>query len=133
MQQAAPKQAWVGPTFRSFAAPFRPLLQALIIAMHSEIDKLIELLTGVAEEKLGCEIAEGLAEKISWIEIPEVGEVYSNLFHYWHDKDIREKDKEYKEMQESELSKLIQHLKNEEFGGACNISFLGAKPNSQQV
>lgn len=98
--------------------------------MQSEIDKLIELLSLVAEEKLDCDVAESLAEKILWAEISEVGDVYSNLFHFWNDQDIREKDPEYKEMQDSELSKLIQHLKNKEFGKACYISFLGATTNS---
>ncbi|MFK8067722.1 MAG: hypothetical protein AB8D52_05715 [Gammaproteobacteria bacterium] len=93
--------------------------------MDSELDKLIELLSIVVEEHLDCDIAEDLAEKISWNKIPEAGEVYGNLFHYWHDQDIREKDLEYKSMQKLELSKLIQHLKNREFGKACNITFLG--------
>ena len=95
-----------------------------------ELEKLIELLSIVAEENLDCDIAEGLSKKINWDKIPEIGKVYGNLFHYWHDQDIREKDKEYKFMQDTELNKLIQHLKNKEFAKANNISFLGATPNA---
>ena len=98
--------------------------------MQSELDKLIELLSIVLEENLDCDIAEDLAEKIAWDKLPEISDVYGNLFHYWHDQDIREKEDEYKSMQDSELKKLIQHLKKQEFGKACNISFLGATSSS---
>lgn len=98
--------------------------------MGTELDKLIELLSLVAEANLDCDIAEVLVEKIYWQEIPQVSNVYGNLFHYWHDHDIRLTDPEYKSMQDSELEKLIQHLKNREFGKACNISFLGSTSNS---
>lgn len=98
--------------------------------MQSELNKLIELLVIVVEENLDCEIAEDLAEKIVWDKLPEIGNVYENLFHYWHDQDIREMDNEYKSMQDSELVKLIQHLKNKEFSKACTISFLGDTKNS---
>ena len=37
-----------------------------------------------------------------------------NLFHYTNDGDIRKKDKDYKTMQENELSKLISFLKLED-------------------
>ncbi len=60
--------------------------------------------------------------------VSEYGNVYGNLFDYWHDQDIWEKDKEYKFMQDAELNKLIQHLKNKELAKANNISFLGATP-----
>ena len=98
--------------------------------MESELEKLIELLSIVAEENLDCDVAEGLSEIIDWDTIPEIGNVYGNLFHYWDDQDIREKDKEYKFMQDAELNKLIQHLKNKEFAKANKISFLGATSNS---
>ncbi len=98
--------------------------------MESELEKLIELLSIVAEENLDCDVAEGLSELIAWDKIPEIGNIYGNLFHYWHYQNIREKDKEYKFMQDTELNKLIQHLKNKEFAKASNISFLGATPNS---
>jgi len=98
--------------------------------MKSELEKLIELLSIVAEENLDCDVAKGLSELIAWDKIPEVGNVYGNLFHYWHDQDIRKKDKEYKLMQGTELNKLIQLLKNKEFIKANNVSFLGTTPNS---
>jgi hypothetical protein len=105
-----------------------PLMRGL--RMKNELGKLIELLSIVAEENLGCDVAEGLSEKIAWDEIPEISGVYGNLFHYWHDQDIRKKDKEYNFMKDTELNKLIRHLKNKEFAKANNISFLGAIPNS---
>jgi len=92
----------------------------------SELNILIELLSIVDEEKLDCEIAEDLAEKIAWDQLNEINNVYSNLFHYWHDEDIRFKDLEYSNMQNSELKKLIKYLKNGEFEKANSISFLGA-------
>lgn len=99
--------------------------------MENKVNNLIELLSIVAEEQLDCEIAEHLCGKISWSNIPELEDVYCNLFHYWHDEDIRERDQDYKSMQDSELLKLIHHLKNKEFEKACLISFLGATQDGE--
>ncbi|MFW5427369.1 MAG: hypothetical protein ACKE8R_08970 [Methylophagaceae bacterium] len=98
--------------------------------MPSELDKLIELLSIVIEENLDCDIAEGLCNEIDWSKIIEIKNVYPNLFHYWNDQDHRQECSEYKAMQDSELKKLIQHLKKKEFVKACHISFLSVTPNS---
>ena len=92
--------------------------------IQNELDKLIELLSIVIEENLDCDIAEGLCNEIDWSKLIEIESIYANLFHYWNDQDIREKCIEYKSMQNNELKKLIQHLKNEDYVKACNISFL---------
>ena len=98
--------------------------------MAQALEELIELLSIVAEEKLDSDIAQGLSEKLDWSAMPQLGAVYGNLFHYWADEDIREKDSEYQSFQNAELAKLIEHLKNKEFGRACDISFLSVTPDS---
>lgn len=92
--------------------------------MGSEVCKLIDLLRLVSEEDLDCELAQGIAEKLDWPSMPEVGDVYGNLFHYWHDEDIRERDEVYRDMQDTELSRLIKHLESGDFKNAGKVSFL---------
>jgi len=48
-----------------------------------------------------------------------------NLFHYTNDGEIRKKDLEHKNMQESELKKLISFLKSGNIESAQKINFLG--------
>ncbi len=98
--------------------------------MNTELKKLVELLSLVLEEGLDSDLAEGLSEKIDWSQLPELSSVYSNLFHYWHDCDIREKDADYASMQKREMEQLLQHLKDENFSRASEISFLGASQAS---
>ncbi|MCP4706834.1 MAG: hypothetical protein GY865_19725, partial [candidate division Zixibacteria bacterium] len=109
----------------------RPLLESLsVLSMNIELEKLIELLQIVLSEKLDIEVAEGLAGKLDWSQLDFVSDVYGNLFHYWHDTDIREKDPEYKVMQVNELKKLIEHLTKQDYKAACNISFLSDTPDT---
>ena len=66
-----------------------------------------------------------LVNKVS-LETP-LETICCNLFHYTNDGDIRKKDKEYKNMQESELKKLISFLKNGNLEKAKEINFLSGK------
>lgn len=77
------------------------------------------------EEGLDSDLAIGLAKRIDWNALPGLDEVHSNLFHYWHDDDIRKKDADYARMQNEELRKLIRFLKEKDFSNAKRISFLG--------
>ena len=86
----------------------------------------MELLSLVLEEELDSGLAEGLTEKIDWSQLPELGGVYSNLFHYWHDCDTRERDADYAQMQKREMEKLLQLLRDGDYFNASEISFLGA-------
>ena len=86
--------------------------------MQESLTELIELLSIVIEEKL------------EWENMQDLDPVYANLFHYWDDEDIREKDEDYRSLQDSEMIKLIDHLKNKDIEQACNISFLKATSNS---
>ncbi len=90
----------------------------------SEVDKLIEILSIVSMEPTGSEAAEKACESLDWSKLSEIKAVYVNLFHYWHDEDIRDKDKVYCEMQNSELKKLIVLLENQDYDKANMVSFL---------
>ncbi|QDF76949.1 MULTISPECIES: hypothetical protein [Shewanella] len=96
----------------------------------TELEKLIELLSAMHEDNMDCGIAQMLFEKLDWSKMPEVEDVFGNLYHYWHDEDIREKEEEYKLMQENELGKLISLLKHGDYENASNISFLHESKNS---
>jgi len=48
-----------------------------------------------------------------------------NISHFISDQDIREKDHEYREMQENEMKRLIQFLRTGQINKAKMIHFLG--------
>ena len=89
-----------------------------------ELNKLINLLQDVNDCKLDIMSAETVFEEIKWEALSGIKAVFANLYHFWQDEDIRNNDPQYKAMQESELEKLIGHLKNEEWSSANGVSFL---------
>ncbi len=48
-----------------------------------------------------------------------------NISHFLSDQDIREKDNEYREMQENEMIKLVHFLRTGQIDKAKQIHFLG--------
>ncbi len=64
------------------------------------------------------EIFENLEDKYS----------FPHFYHYLSDEDIREKHKEYEKMQNTELEKFIDALKNQSWDKAEDITFLGNSP-----
>ena len=48
----------------------------------------------------------------------------SFLNHYWDDEDIRRRDEDYRAMQNTELDKLILRLKQFDYKGASEVTFL---------
>ena len=96
----------------------------------SEIDKLIELLEIALDEELDCGLGEALSEKIDWCKLTGLDDLYGNLFHFWYDEELREKDSVYSKMQLVELKKLIEFLRRGDYESANKITFLGPSPNS---
>jgi hypothetical protein len=90
--------------------------------MKQELNNLIDLLELILSEKLDCGLAEPAFYKLCWNELPGLELVYTNLHHYWNDRDI--KDAAYREFQNAELRKLITHLRNGDFRRASGVSFL---------
>ena len=93
--------------------------------MNEELKKLINILE--EPDFLGYN-THGYNEDIESILKSSLGApletICCNLFHYTNDGDIREKDTEYREMQNNELRKLIVLLKNKNLEAAQDISFL---------
>ena len=85
---------------------------------YNEISNILEKLlineinSQTAEQKLELLYFEGLED------------IFANLNHYFSDEDIRNKEIEYKNMQNNELKKLILHLKNSDLEMASKVSFL---------
>ena len=92
--------------------------------MYNRFSKLVQLLESVRDGIVDCERAEDEAEKLDWDSMPEISNVYGNLFHFWNDTDLRKTDKKYNDWQSAELVKLIDHLKTGDYQKATNISFL---------
>lgn len=92
--------------------------------MNEELQKLISILCDVSEGRKTCKFAEQKCNEINWEALADYKNVYTNLFHYWLDEDIREKDSNYQAFQNKELANLIVHLKYCDFAKASEISFL---------
>ncbi len=94
--------------------------------MKEQITKLITILEEPSFIGSGAENYTKSIEKINKASLgTPLESVCCNLFHYTSDSDIRKKDKEYENMQESELKKLISYLKNGNIEAAQEINFLG--------
>ena len=89
--------------------------------MESETKQLLEILEAVFSKRIGVQEGQDRVEQLS---MREVGQLFSNLFHYWNDGDIRDKEIEYKQLQETELEKVINHLRNGDVDAANKVSFL---------
>ena len=92
------------------------------------------------EKKMGaetqelCNILEALVngliqpdaaiDRINALSMDGLEGLYGNLFHYLDDADIRKRDSRYRELQDSEVKKLISYLKAGELDKANAISFL---------
>lgn len=90
----------------------------------SEQEKLIEILASVSDGRLMCSDGLKQVEQLNWDHLTQIQPVYGNLFHYWDDEDIRERDPAYREFQDQELKKLVDHLRECRFERARSISFL---------
>ena len=88
--------------------------------IHSLCVFLEQLLAGSIQTK----DAKPQLKTLSALSMSGLEELYGNLFHYIDDADIREKDPGYKKLQDSEMRKLIEHLKAGDFGMANAITFI---------
>lgn len=92
--------------------------------METPLAKLIDLLES---ERNGSLPEENSRPSLNWedfSDIPHGATILANLEHYWDDADIRSRDLDYGRMQNSELEKLIQKLRQADFDGAARITFL---------
>jgi len=89
--------------------------------MKSETNKLLSIIERLLLEKINCENAQKEIEALSMEEFPEL---FGNLYHYLNDEDLRKKDKEYKEFQNEELKKLVNHLETGNIKKANEVSFI---------
>ena len=74
--------------------------------------------------KLSCDAACWKLDGTTWHDFSHAEKIASYLLHYWCDEDIRERDSEYRDMQETELNKLITLLREEDYLKASKVSFL---------
>ena len=63
-------------------------------------------------------------DEVSRLNMDEFPLLFSNLFHYFTDEELRKKDSEYGDFQNIELAKLIKHLESGDIKNANEISFL---------
>jgi hypothetical protein len=92
--------------------------------MTMNLSSFIELLECVERGSLSCAEARSQFENSKLVAFPESEIISSQLNHYWCDDDIRQRDLDYRMMQNGELAKLIQKLQEEDYRGAASITFL---------
>ncbi len=97
--------------------------------MKLDLDQLCDILQGLLDGSRSPEEARAQLDRVSF---EELDELYGNLFHYLSDADIRERDEGYRELQDSEMRKLIQHLEAGNLAKANEITFLNKTEDSQQ-
>jgi len=88
------------------------------------LSSFIELLECVERGSLSCTEARFQFENSQLSDFPGSKVISSQLNHYWHDEDIRQRDLDYRMMQDRELSKLIKKLNQGDYRGAAAITFL---------
>ena len=92
--------------------------------METPLAKLIDLLESERNGSLPKESSRPLLYWKDFSDMPHGATILANLEHYWDDADIRSRDPDYGRMQNSELEKLIQKLRQADFDGAARITFL---------
>ena len=86
--------------------------------------QLTAILERVREGRTECSEARRDIVGTPDFDFPHAAEVVSFLTHYWDDEDIRQRDEDYRTMQNDELDKLISRLKRFEYERASEITFL---------
>ena len=86
--------------------------------------QLSAILQQVREGRIECSEARRDIEGTPDFDFPHAAEVVSFLNHYLDDEDIRQRDEDYRTMQNDEVDKLILRLKQFEYGGASKVTFL---------
>jgi hypothetical protein len=86
--------------------------------------QLSAILQKVREGRIECSEAREDIDGTPDFNFPHAAEVVSFLNHYWDDEDIRQRDVDYRTMQNDELDKLILRLKKFEYEGSSEVTFL---------
>lgn len=92
--------------------------------MSRSSSQLAAILQQVRESRIDCSEARGDISGTPDFDFPYAPEVVSFLNHYWDDEDIRQRDEDYRTMQNTELDKLILRLKESAFKSASEVTFL---------
>jgi hypothetical protein len=89
--------------------------------MRPDIEKLCGALQGLLDGACYHDDARSILESMPFHGLDEC---HANLFHYLSDGDIRQRDEAYRKLQDSEMEKLIKHLRANNFIMANRITFL---------
>lgn len=92
--------------------------------MSADAIRLIEILEDIKRGTLSCEEAQLQLASNPLEKFPESEVILCMLEHYWADEEIRQRDEDYRTMQDGELGKLIHRLRQSDFAGAAAVSFI---------
>ena len=92
--------------------------------MNGEIDRLCDFLGQLQNGEIGGKEALAALGAFTALKTPGLEELFGNLHHYIADADIRATDPGYRELQDSEMTKLISRLRSGEIAEANRVTFL---------
>jgi hypothetical protein len=93
--------------------------------MKAEIETLCDFLAQLQNGEIGGKDALASLSSLSALKTPGLEELFGNLHHYIADADIRAKDSGYRELQDTEMTKLISRLRSGDIAKANRVTFLG--------
>ncbi len=93
--------------------------------MNHEIEQLCLFLARLQNGEAGGDAALEALTQVTALKMPGLKELSGNLHHYIADAEIRARDPGYRELQDSEMSKLIARLRAGEIAKANQVTFLG--------
>ncbi len=92
--------------------------------MNHEIEQLCLFLSRLQKGEIGGQDACDEIHNLAALKMPELKDLFADLHHYIADEEIRDKDPGYRELQDSEMTKLITRLRTGDIAKANQVSFL---------
>jgi hypothetical protein len=92
--------------------------------MNHDTEELCIFLTHLQRGEVGRKDALDTLPTLAALKTPGLEDLFGNLHHYIADVDIRAKDAGYRELQDSEMAKLIACLRAGEITKANRVRFL---------
>jgi hypothetical protein len=92
--------------------------------MNHEIEELCIFLTRLQHGEIWGDDALQILPSLSGFKTPGLKDLYGSLHHYIDDAAIRAEDPGYRDLQDSEMTKLIARLQSGDFAKANEVTFL---------
>ena len=96
----------------------------VLVALNNNTEELCNFLARLQRGEIGRKDALDRLRTLAALKTPGLEELFGNLHHYIADVDIRARDAGYRELQDTEMAKLIARLRTGEVTEANRVTFL---------